>query len=86
MSSVEASDVARTLAATLRRPELASLDPDAPLHGPGGLGLSSMQVLEGILAVEDEFAISIGDDEVRTLNSTGAIAAYVRTKRRSAPG
>ncbi len=81
MSGVEASDVARVLAAALRRPELASLDPDAQLHGPGGLGLSSMQVLEGILAVEEEFSISIGDDEIRALNSTRAIAAYLRENR-----
>lgn len=56
----------------------AAIEDDAPLFG-GGLGLDSIDALELVVGLEQEFAIRIPDADVgkKVLASVRAIARYV---------
>jgi acyl carrier protein len=58
--------------------EPAAIEDDAPLFG-AGLGLDSIDALELVVGLEQEFAIRIPDQDVgkRVLASARAIARYV---------
>jgi acyl carrier protein len=58
-----------------------SIDPGAPLFG-AGLGLDSIDALELVLGVEQEFGVKIEDQEVgsQALASVDALATFVASK------
>lgn len=58
-----------------------SIDPAAPLFG-AGLGLDSIDALELVLGVEQEFGVKIEDQEVgsQALASVEALSAFVAGK------
>ena len=52
---------------------------DTPLFGDSGLGLDSIDALEMVLGIEQEFGVRIEDEEVgsRALESIEALARFV---------
>jgi acyl carrier protein len=60
-----------------------SIDASAPLFGGEGLHLDSIDALEIVLGLEQEFGIRIGDQEMgaRQLESVDAIANLIRSKQ-----
>lgn len=56
-----------------------SIGDDAPLFGPGGLGLDSVDALELVVAMEKEFGIRIASNEVgrETFSSISSLARFV---------
>ena len=63
-----------------RAPE--SIGDDEILFGPDGLGLDSIDALELVLGVEQEFGVQIGNEEVATdaLASIDRLAGFLREK------
>lgn len=61
-----------------RSPE--SIGDEEPLFGPDGLGLDSIDALELVLGVEQEFGVQIGDEEVASeaLASISRLATFLR--------
>ena len=61
------------------------IETDTPLF-EGGLGLDSVDALELVLGLEQEFDIKVQSDQIEkeTLANVGAIADFV--ERRGAPG
>lgn len=59
-----------------------SIGDDEPLFGPDGLGLDSIDALELVLGVEQEFGVQIGNEEIATeaLASIERLAAFLREK------
>ena len=55
---------------------------DMPLFGEGGLGLDSIDALELVVAIEKEFGVTIGDEEVgaKAFQNLNALAAFVSEK------
>jgi acyl carrier protein len=62
-----------------------SIDPSAPLFGEG-LGLDSIDALELVLGVEQEFGVKIEDQEVgsQALASVESLVAFVAGKLEAA--
>ena len=60
----------------------ASIDDAQPLFGDG-LGLDSIDALELVLGVEQEFGVKIEDEEMgaAALSSVDSLAAFVTAKR-----
>ena len=44
------------------------------------LGADSLDVVEMLMAIEDEFDIEIPDDKVETLNTVGQVVEYIQEK------
>jgi acyl carrier protein len=63
-----------------RAPE--SIGDDELLFGPDGLGLDSIDALELVLGVEQEFGVQVGNEEVATeaLASIDHLARFLREK------
>ena len=61
---------------------LAEISDDETLFG-GGMDLDSMATLEIVAAIEEEFGITVEDDELTAelFDSVDALAEYVATKR-----
>ena len=59
-----------------------SIDTAAPLFGDDGLGLDSIDALEMVLGIEQEFGVRIDDEEVgsQALASIDALAAFIADK------
>ena len=59
----------------------ASIEDAAPLFGEG-LGLDSIDALELVLGVEQEFGIKIADEEVgvKAFSSVDALSGFIREK------
>lgn len=59
---------------------------DAPLFGPQGIGLDSVDALELVLAIETEYGIQIQDAEVgkEAFASARALCEFVNARRASA--
>jgi len=59
-----------------------SIGDEEPLFGPDGLGLDSIDALELVLGVEQEFGVQIGNEEVATeaLVSIQHLADFLREK------
>lgn len=59
---------------------------DTPLFGEG-LGLDSIDALELVVALEKEFGIKIGDDEVgvKAFQNIGTLSAFIESKGEGAP-
>jgi len=63
--------------------EPATIEDSQPLFGDDGLGLDSIDALELVLGVEQEFGVRIDDEEIGTqvLASVDALAEFVVSKR-----
>jgi acyl carrier protein len=63
--------------------EPASIGDDEPLFGPEGLGLDSIDALELVLGLEQEFGVSIDDQQVgsQVLSTVNGIVQFVVEKR-----
>ena len=68
-----------------------TLDPtelkeDAPLFGPEGMGLDSVDALELVLGMEQHFGVEIPDEEVgrRVLQSVRTMSDFVRQRQAGA--
>ena len=61
----------------------ASIGDDEPLFGPEGLGLDSIDALELVLGLEQEFGVSIDDQQVgsQVLSTVSTIAQFIAEKR-----
>lgn len=59
----------------------ATIDPAAPLFG-GGLGLDSIDALELVLGVEQEFGVRIDDEEVGSaaFASVAGLAEFIAAR------
>lgn len=66
-----------------RAPE--SIGDDEPLFGPEGLGLDSIDALELVLGVEQEFGVKIENEEVgmEALSSVSGLADFIVSKKPS---
>jgi len=64
-----------------------SIGDSEPLFGPDGLGLDSIDALELVLGVEQEFGVRIENEEVGTeaLASIEQLARFVASKQAGAP-
>jgi acyl carrier protein len=53
----------------------------------GGLNMDSINVLELISLIEEEFGIVVGDEDmnIELLGNIGSLAAYVRTQMQQRP-
>lgn len=61
----------------------ASIGDDAPLFGPEGLGLDSVDALELVVALEKEFGVRIEDRDVdqESLSSVRRLAEMIESLR-----
>ena len=61
----------------------ASIGDDEPLFGPEGLGLDSIDALELVLGLEQEFGVSIDDQQVgsQVLSTVNSIVQFIAEKR-----
>lgn len=61
---------------------VANIGDDAPLFGPEGLGLDSIDVLELVLALQKEFGVVIEDraTAVKVMASIRTIAEHVASR------
>ncbi|MCB1007385.1 MAG: acyl carrier protein [Acidobacteria bacterium] len=64
-----------------------SIGDSEPLFGPDGIGLDSIDALELVLGVEQEFGVRIENEEVGTeaLASIEQLARFVAQKQASSP-
>jgi acyl carrier protein len=67
------------------RPE--EIEDDAPLFGPEGLGLDSIDVLEVVASIEKEFGVAVRSQEEgeRVLKSVRTIGRFLVEKGHGAP-
>jgi len=58
------------------------IDPDAPLVG-GDLGIDSIDVLELVMMIENDYAVIIDNKELgeKVFSSLRALAEYIQTNR-----
>ena len=63
------------------------IEDDAPLFGPGSLGLDSIDALELVLGIQKEFGVGIEDRflAVKVLVSIDTIAEYVKSQSAGNP-
>lgn len=64
----------------------SSIGAAQPLFGDDGLGLDSIDALELVLGIEQEFGVQIEDEEMgsQALSSVDALADFVREKTAAA--
>jgi acyl carrier protein len=65
----------------------ATIGDDEPLFGPEGLGLDSIDALELVLGLEQEFGVSIDDQQVgsQVLSTVNSIVQFIAEKRTPSP-
>jgi acyl carrier protein len=88
MSDPLNSEIKQAIVQCLRLPTAPeSIGDAAPLFGPDGIGLDSIDVLELVLELERSFGVTIADQEtgMQVLQSVDTIAAFVRSSRTSQP-
>ena len=56
--------------------EPTQISDDQPLFGRG-LGLDSLDALELVVGIEEEFEVSISDDDVSSLSTVNKMADYI---------
>jgi acyl carrier protein len=88
MSEPLQAEIKQAIVRSLRLP----MNPDdiadqAPLFGPDGLGLDSVDVLELVLELERSFGVTIEDQDtgMQALRSVDAIAEFIRQRRAPPP-
>lgn len=61
----------------------ADINETRPIFGEDGLGLDSLDALELVVLVEEEFQVSIPDEEVgkRAFASIAVLADYIQSER-----
>lgn len=57
--------------------EAAQITDDQPLFGRG-LGLDSLDALELVVGIEEQFEVSVSDDDVSSLSTVNKIADYIQ--------
>lgn len=79
-SAIDLQDRIKRLIVTRLKLEVApaSIDSEAPIFG-GGLGLDSIDALELVLGIEQEFGVRIDDEEIGStaLASVAALADFL---------
>jgi len=86
------NDDRKTLIARIRKMIVTGLHLDirpedigetGPIFGEEGLGLDSLDALELVVLVEEEFQVSIPDEEVgkRAFASVAVLADYIQSER-----
>jgi acyl carrier protein len=65
--------------------EAASIGDDEPLFGPEGLGLDSIDALELVLGLEQQYGVTIDDQQVgsQVLSTVNSIVQFIAEKRAS---
>jgi acyl carrier protein len=88
VSATLQTEIKQAIVRSLRLP----MQPDdisdaAPLFGPDGLGLDSVDVLELVLELERSFGVTIEDQDtgMQALRSVDSIAEFIRQRRASEP-
>lgn len=63
--------------------EASSIGDEEPLFGPEGLGLDSIDALELVLGIEQEFGVTIDDQQVgsQVLSTVNNIVEFVAAKQ-----
>jgi acyl carrier protein len=63
--------------------EPASIGDEEPLFGPEGLGLDSIDALELVLGLEQQFGVTIDDQQVgsQVLSTVNSIVEFIAEKR-----
>jgi acyl carrier protein len=87
MSDALKTEIKRAIVRSLRLPiQPEEIEDAAPLFGPEGLGLDSVDVLELVLELERSMGVSVADEETgaRVLRSVDTIAEFVEANRKSA--
>lgn len=87
MSDVLKTQIKQAIVRSLRLPiKPEEIEDSAPLFGPDGLGLDSVDVLELVLELERSMGVSVADEETgaKVLRSVDTIAEFVEANRKSA--
>ncbi len=87
MSDVLKTQIKQAIVRSLRLPiKPEEIEDAAPLFGPDGLGLDSVDVLELVLELERSMGVSVTDEETgaKVLRSVDTIAEFVTANRKSA--
>jgi acyl carrier protein len=87
LSATLQTDIKQAIVRSLRLPmQPDEIKDDAPLFGPDGLGLDSVDVLELVLELERSFGVTIEDQDtgMQALRSVDTIAEFIRKRRESA--
>ena len=65
--------------------EAASIGDDEPLFGPEGLGLDSIDALELVLGLEQQYGVTIDDQQVgsQVLSTVNSIVQFIAERRAS---
>lgn len=84
MSATLQTEIKEAIVRSLRLPmQPEEIGDAAPLFGPDGLGLDSVDVLELVLELERSFGVTIEDQDtgMQALRSVDTIAAFIRQRR-----
>ena len=84
MSEPLQAEIKQAIVRSLRLPmQPGEIADGAPLFGPDGLGLDSVDVLELVLELERSFGVTIEDQDtgMQALRSVDSIAEFIRTRR-----
>jgi acyl carrier protein len=84
VSATLQTEIKEAIVRSLRLPmQPEEIGDAAPLFGPDGLGLDSVDVLELVLELELSFGVTIEDQDtgMQALRSVDTIAAFIRQRR-----
>ena len=84
MSATLNTEIKQAIVRSLRLPmQPEEIGDAAPLFGPDGLGLDSVDVLELVLELERSFGVTIEDQDtgMQALRSVDSIAEFIRSRR-----
>jgi acyl carrier protein len=84
VSATLQTEIKEAIVRSLRLPmQPEEIGDAAPLFGPDGLGLDSVDVLELVLELERSFGVTIEDQDtgMQALRSVDTIAAFIRQRR-----
>jgi acyl carrier protein len=82
------SEIKQAIVRCLRLPTAPEeISDTAPLFGPDGIGLDSIDVLELVLELERSFGVAITNQEtgMQVLQSVDTIAGFIRSNRAGQP-
>ena len=83
MSESLHTEIKQAIVRSLRLPmEPSEIADKAPLFGPDGLGLDSVDVLELVLELERSFGVTIEDQDtgMQALRSVDSIAEFIQAR------